>query len=157
MVKPDTPQQRDLFTKRFRKVKKKGRTLESHTVHIPLVLLLRWTVRDGVIWRHVPNGEERELRVAAKLKAMGVLPGSADLDFFWRDESDRLRILFLELKLPRGVPSDAQRAFGERAQAIGAEYLVATSVDQALAILRERGLLRADRPITGTASRATES
>jgi hypothetical protein len=147
------PQQKDLFTKRYRAVKNDKRELESHQIQIPLVEILRWTVRDGVIWHHVPNGELRDRKVAAKLKAMGVKPGVADLEFFWSEEllheiKPRTRVLFLELKLPgRPLREESQVAFCVRARAIGAEYLVARSVDEALAILKERGLLRKDRPV----------
>jgi hypothetical protein len=142
----DKPQQKDLFTKRYRVVKNSKRELESHQIQIPLVEILRWTMKPEVIWHHVPNGELRDKQVAAKLKAMGVKPGSADLEFFWQ-ESDRLHVLFLELKLPGKTLSEPQVAFCVRAKATGAEYLVATSVDDALAILKARGLLRADRPV----------
>jgi hypothetical protein len=141
--------QKNLFTKRYRAVKNDKRELESHQIQIPLVEILRWTMRDDVIWHHVPNGELRDRDVAAKLKAMGVKPGVADLEFFWNEPEarHRLRVLFLELKLPRRTLSEPQTAFCVRARAIGAEYLMATSVDEALAILKERGLLREDRPV----------
>ena len=71
-------------------------------------------LRPDVIMRHVPNGEHRDPRTAAKLKAMGVLPGSADLEFHWCiatrtnwPHSGRTlfvgkvrRMLHLELKVP---------------------------------------------------------
>ena len=47
--------------------------------------MLRWCVRPDVIFRHYPAGEHRDPRTAAKLKAMGVLAGSADLEFFYRN------------------------------------------------------------------------
>lgn len=153
------PQQKDLFSKRYRVVKNGRRELESHQIQIPLVAILRWTMKPEVIWHHVPNGELRDKDVAAKLKAMGVKPGSADLEFFWNDNPFRidqlhgLRALFLELKLPGRTLSEPQVAFCVRAKAIGAEYLVATSVDEALAILKARGLLREDRPVTKTGER----
>jgi hypothetical protein len=142
------PQQKDLFTKRYRVVKNDKRELESHQIQIPLVEILRWTMKPEVIWHHVPNGELRDKDVAAKLKAMGVKPGVADLEFFWKSFAENQpRILFLELKLPGRTLSEPQVAFCVKAKAIGAEYLVATSVDEALALLKARGLLREDRPI----------
>jgi hypothetical protein len=140
--------QKNLFTKRYRVVKNGRRELESHQIQIPLVEILRWTIKPEVVWHHVPNGELRDKDVAAKLKAMGVKPGSADLEFFWKSLAENQpRILFLELKLPGRTLSESQVAFCVKAKAIGAEYLVATSVDEALAILKERGLLREDRPV----------
>ena len=72
------PMQRDLLTRRWRKLVEPQR---EDTMHIQLVTMLRWCLRPDVIMRHVPNGEDRTPRIGAKLKAMGVLPGSADLEF----------------------------------------------------------------------------
>src|SRR5262245_9035360 len=76
-------------------------------MQIDLVHLLHRCLRPDVIMRHVPNGELRDKRTASKLKAMGVLPGSADLEFFfkryWEDSEGShtaFAALFLELKLP---------------------------------------------------------
>ena len=66
-------QQRDLFTKRYRRVVEPQK--EATSLHIPLVAMLRWCLRPDVIFRHYPAGEHRDPRTAAKLKAMGVLPG----------------------------------------------------------------------------------
>jgi len=53
---------------------------------------------------HVPNGGKRDQREAAKLKAMGVVPGIPDFVFhFWK------RSFFIELKTPHGNPSTAQQ------------------------------------------------
>lgn len=148
------PQQRDLFTKRYRKVH--GLVREVPDLHIPLVAALRLIVRPNVIWRHVPNGEHRDKRTAAKLKAMGVLPGSADLEFHWVeiDEDDivRRRLLHLELKVGNRKPSDAQIAFRLAMELLGDEYHVARSVGDAIDILREYGLLREGVRITGNSS-----
>lgn len=134
------PQQKDLFTRRFRNVRR--REDEAHSLHIPLVSLLRWVMKPDVLWRHVPNGEHRDFKTARKLKAMGVLPGCADLEFFWRD--GRLRVLFMELKMPKNKLSETQSLFANRAQAIGAEHVTVKSIDDALDLLRERKLLRSD-------------
>jgi len=103
---------------------------------------------------HVPNGEERDKRVAAKLKAMGVLPGVSDLVFLWKEIDERefetrkyLRVLFLELKLPGRQTTEDQVEFGLAARVTGADFAVARSIDQALAELEQRGLLRKDRRI----------
>jgi hypothetical protein len=146
--------QRDLFTRRWRKLAEPAKEVTS--LHIPLVAMLRWCVRPDVIWRHVPNGEHRDPRTAAKLKAMGILPGSADLEFFWQrywqDQEglySELRVLFLELKLPRRKPSEAQDAFALAAKMLGAEYHVATSIDEAINLLGERGLIKSNVEVCG--------
>ena len=146
--------QRDLFGRRVI-----VQSSKEIVLHIQLVSMLRWCMRPDVIWRHVPNGEHRDPRTAAKLKAMGVLPGSADLEFFWReairpvlvpeDEHGRLRALFLELKRPGGTLSTEQATFGLAMRLLGAEYLVASSVDEAIGILGAHGLIRPDVEVCG--------
>ena len=67
-------QQKNLLTGRWRKLVEPQK--EVDVLHIPLVSTLRWCLRPDVVWRHVPNGEHRDPRTAAKLKAMGVLPAA---------------------------------------------------------------------------------
>jgi hypothetical protein len=143
--------QRDLFTRRWRNVV--GSEKEVTSLHIPLVAMLRWCIKPTVIWRHVPNGEHRDKRTAAKLKAMGVLPGGADLEFFWKSYRDHdnaeLHALFLELKLPGRKPTEEQAGFGLAMMTLGAEYHVVTSIDVAIEILGTRGLIRPDIEVCG--------
>jgi hypothetical protein len=131
--------QRDLFTKRWRNLE----ALDDSelTIQIALVARLRREVRDGVLWYHVPNGEWRDKRSAAKLKAMGTRPGVADLEFHWRARG-RQQTLFLELKSAKGRQSDSQIEFAERVRAIGYRYETASSSTEAIAILQRYGLLK---------------
>lgn len=142
--------QRDLFTRRWRALQQPQK---EATFHIQLVSMLRWCIRPDVIWRHVPNGEHRDPRTAAKLKAMGVLPGSADLEFHWcqLDELERKhrRLLHLELKVGARRRTEAQVAFALAMRLLGDDYEVARSVDQAIAVLGERGLIRRDVEVCG--------
>jgi hypothetical protein len=141
-------QQKDLFTRRWRKQLEPQKEV---TLHIQLVAVLRWALRPDVIMRHVPNGEERTLRTAQKLKAMGVLPGSADLEFHWCevDIGKHRKLLHLELKVANRKMSEAQAGFALAMKLLGDEYLVAKSIDEAITILGERGLLRPDVTVGG--------
>ena len=149
-------QQKDLFTRRWRRVVERP-DKEANDLQIPLVTMLRWCIKDEVVWRHVPNGEHRDPRTGAKLKAMGVLPGSADLEFFWKhywedlDGSHTcLRALFMELKLQKRLDlSVPQQQFAERVEAIGAEYFVVRSMDAAVMLLGERGLVKGGMTVCG--------
>ena len=144
--------QRDLFTRRWRATVQPSK---EAVFHIQLVSMLRWCIRPDVIHRHCPNGEHRDPRTAAKLKAMGVLPGSADLEFFWREEriscpdTVHFRALFLELKRPGHKQSVEQMAFGLMMMTFGAEYLVASSIDEAIAAVGMRGLIRPGLEVCG--------
>jgi hypothetical protein len=68
--------------------------------------------------------------------------------FFWADATtQQLRALFLELKRPGAKLTTEQAAFGLAMRVMGADFEVATSVDEALEVVRVRGLLRPDREI----------
>ena len=138
--------QRDLFTRRWRQVVRP--VAKEIELHIQLVSMLRWCIRPNVIWRHVPNGEHRDKRTAAKLKAMGVLPGSADLEFFWREPAG-FCVLFLELKVAGRKQSVEQMAFGLAMMTLGADYLVASSIDEAIAAVGMRGLIQPGLEVCG--------
>jgi hypothetical protein len=131
--------QRDLLTGRWRNVAPPSPS--ELQIHISLVERLRWQCRDDVLWFHVPNGEERDKRTAAKLKAMGVRPGVADLVFIWRAVGG-LKILFLELKAPKRKPSDVQNEFAHCAQRLNCHYECADNVDDAWKIIEWHGLVK---------------
>jgi len=135
--------QRSLFTKRWNKV----RELEpqEYQIQIALVTRLKLMVRKDVLFFHCPNGEIRDKRTAAKLKAMGVLPGVADLLFFWNDGG--LRGLFLELKARKGTQSPVQRIFEDRSTFLGIYYECADNIDAAVRILTQYGILPAKQAV----------
>ena len=135
----NAPSQKDIFTKRYRRVK--APEASELQIHISVVDHCRKLIKPNVVWFHCPNGEHRNNRTAAKLKAMGVRPGVADLIFIRRApwSADCLPdVLFLELKRRGQKQSDSQLAFEPDAKACGAQYRVADSVDVAIDIL-ERG------------------
>jgi hypothetical protein len=139
-------QQKNLLTGRWRKLVEPQK---EATFHIQLVSTLRWCLRPDVVWRHVPNGEYRDAKTAAKLKAFGILPGSADLEFFYRNAAGTPCILFLELKLPGRKCSEAQMVFALAVKLLGAEYEVACSIDKAIGVIGKRGLIRSNVEVCG--------
>src|SRR5262245_22745450 len=147
---PRRPRQKDLFSKRWRQVEQ--RIKEIH-LHIQLVAILRHCVRPDVLWRHVPNGEHRDKRTAAKLKAMGVLAGAADLEFHWQEVDNSghkcRRVLHLELKRGNASLSESQVAYALAVRLLGDDYHVASTVDTAIQILGERGLIRSNVEVGG--------
>lgn len=61
------------------------------------------------LFYHIPNGEKRDPRTAAKLKAMGLVPGAPDCPFHYRGKT-----YFFEFKKPKtGKASDDQLEFHE--------------------------------------------
>src|SRR5262245_1138384 len=135
-------QHRYLFTRRWRQ---EIPSAKETAFHIQLVSMLRWCLRPDVLFWHTPNGGYRDDREAAKLKAMGVLPGVSDLQFHWI-EIDALQrkcrcLLHLELKANGGRLSDAKATFALAVKLLGDEYHIARSIDEAIGILDARGLL----------------
>jgi hypothetical protein len=140
------PLQKDLLTKRWRTV----RALEPSELQLQISVVrhLQWRCREGVIWFAVPNGELRDKRTGAKLKAMGVRPGVADLIFIWGEliSTPRLEVtpqlLFLELKARGGRLSPPQIEFRDIMRKCGAPFEVADNIDDAIALLDRYGILK---------------
>lgn len=107
-------------------------------IHSAIVVAWRkFARRDWLLW-HTPNGERREQRTAAKLRAMGTLPGVPDLLLLGPD--GRLRCI--EVKGASGRLSDGQNEFRAFCIARGIPFAVVCSLADALAILSEWGYLR---------------
>lgn len=134
-------QQRDLFTRRWRSARAPDPS--ELQIQISLISRLGWMALPGCVYFHVPNGELRDKRAAAKLKAMGELPGVADLQFIYLDSFGALRILFLELKAPGRKATPRQLEFAARVNALGCTYETANSIDEAVKILEKAGILPA--------------
>lgn len=110
-------------------------------LHLAVAETLRWFALPGVVFFHVPNGGRMTAQRGARLKRMGVKAGVAD--FIILLPEGRWRVLFLELKAPKGRLSEAQKAFSETVTHIDiCAYSVANSLDQATATLRAFGAIR---------------
>lgn len=105
-------------------------------IHIAVVQHLRYRLRRGVLFWHTPNGEKRDKASAAKLKAMGTMPGVPDLMLL-----DRGRLYGLEIKRSSGRVSAEQKAMLGAFERSGAFTAVAYGLDAALDILESWGLL----------------
>jgi hypothetical protein len=75
--------------------------------HIAVAGVLRRFARSDWRWGHYPAGEHRDVRTAAKLRAMGTQAGWPDLLLF--DPEGRLHAL--ELKRQGNHLTDEQKAF----------------------------------------------
>lgn len=91
---------------------------EEEDFQIGVVRMLRMA---GHFVFAVPNGGNRNLREAARLKAQGVMAGVSDLILILPR-----KIYFIELKNPngKGRQSPNQRWFEEQVTALGYKYLI---------------------------------
>lgn len=110
-------------------------TLTEHQIQCQIVAEIRLKYPDVIIYA-VPNGGLRNVVVAKKLKAEGVLPGVPDLVIadprLWFTEG---RIggyagLYLELKRKNGKPTDIQRDIMQKLIGKGYQCRVADSVEK---------------------------
>lgn len=84
---------------------------------------------------HVPNGGFRTRAEAGRFKSLGVLAGVPDLIIMWPGV-----VAALELKTPANRPTAEQAEFGRRMTGMGHHWGWASSVDDALALLRVWGI-----------------
>lgn len=134
--------------------KKRGRKLApaykpppvpEHAWHITLASTIRRTNLLAPGWRmtHFPAGEERDPRIGAKLKAMGLERGWPDLLFCKPANPDMPAVLHgLELKRLGGKLSDEQLELAVWFQANGWAWAVADRIEDAWRILWQWGALR---------------
>jgi hypothetical protein len=85
---------------------------------------------------HIPNGGLRLRSEAGKLKRMGVQAGMPDIAVVYPFG----QILFIELKAPKGILSDAQKAVHATIDATGAEIYVCKSLDDVQQALERAGV-----------------
>ena len=107
--------------------------------HIKVAQLLRMTLVPGWMWFHCPNGEVRDKRTAAKLKAMGVRPGVSDFILIAPPNGC---VHCLELKRGGLKPTPEQLDFLHEVKAAGGRANWANSFDGAVQILKQWGAIR---------------
>ena len=90
-----------------------------------------------LIYFHPANEGRRSVVTGANLKALGMLPGVADLVII-KDG----RAFFMEVKSQTGRLSDAQKEFAVAAVKAGAEWAVVHSIAEAITILRDWQVIR---------------
>lgn len=79
------------------------------------------------------------------LKDMGTLAGFPDLIVLAPGADGSGRVLFIEVKAPKGSLQPSQRAFRDAAQAMGFAWAVARSEDEALAAVEAAGIITRPR------------
>lgn len=107
-------------------------------LHKAVIKLLQIAGDKEWIWHHSPNGEARDVRTGAKLKAMGVMPGWPDLTLISPDG----RIHFVEFKTSTNKLSETQEQFQLECIKRGVPYSVVRSMNEAMILFNTIGILR---------------
>jgi len=110
----------------------------EEAIHKAVVQLLMLCAHPRLVYYHCANGEARSRATGAKLKAMGVLAGVADLNFVLPDG----KAAFIELKNAKGRQSVEQKEFQRRVEAAGALYEICRSSEEVRRALGRWGALR---------------
>ena len=118
------------------------RPVKEHHLQQAVVQLLRFNAVPDLIWYAASNAGKRSPRTAAFMKRMGMLVGVADLSIVVPNG----RACFLELKRPgKSIElREAQKDFRHLCARNGAPYEVASTFEEAEAILGCWGALRVD-------------
>lgn len=90
-------------------------------------------------WVHVPNGGARSRAEGGIFKALGVVPGVADILIIPQGGIAH----WLEVKPEGRTQSESQKAFQGVMIALGCPYAVVRSVDQADTMLKQWGIIHA--------------
>jgi len=114
---------------------------EEHKVQVAICQYLEMR---GVVYFAIPNGGNRNIVTAKKLKAEGVQPGVPDLCVIHDGQP-----YFLEVKKPKtttrkGQLSITQKAMIERLEGAGAEVAVVYSVADVIEACADWGIKKGD-------------
>jgi hypothetical protein len=123
--------------KPFKLTNPKPKQPSEASIHIAVVQALRQLAAPRVVWWHTPNGELRDKRTAAKLKAMGTRAGIPDLVLVIGG-----KLHTLELKTATGRLSPAQISMRAELEAASCTWASAHSTTEALNVLTSWGALR---------------
>jgi hypothetical protein len=86
---------------------------------------LKNMLNRGMIFS-IPNGGTRHIMEAMTLKATGLLKGASDLIVILPNK----KLIFVELKMPKGVQSIEQKDFESRVILLGFEYYIIRSLEE---------------------------
>jgi hypothetical protein len=113
------------------------RNQPERALQCALVEHLQWRAPTDLWWAHYPSGGRRSRITGAILKSMGARAGVPDLLIVSQG-----RLFAMELKSDRGKLSPVQRETHVAMRKAGAVIGTAGTIDEALDLLGEWGLLR---------------
>jgi hypothetical protein len=116
------------------------RTLHAteHQLQVTLCDYLALVARPEVFWFAIPNGGKRHISVANELKKEGVKAGVPDLAFLLPEG----RTAWLEMKIRYGKLSPDQKAFRDKAKALGHTWGMAKTFNEATQFLSAIGAIK---------------
>ena len=141
-----TVSQRDLFTRRSRRVREPRDPNAEANRQAAIVEYVRWVAPHIICWA-VPNGGLRSKAEAARLKWTGVLAGVLDLTLALPEG----RSAYWETKTPHGRLSDDQKAIIGQLQALGHSWAVVLSIDDARRELARLGITTREARVRASA------
>lgn len=100
---------------------------EEHLLQCTIIKLLRL---NKIFCFAIPNGGRRDAREGARLKKEGVLAGVSDIAIL----ANR-RVYFTEIKIKKGRQTESQKEFERNVRALGCEYQVWRSLDDAISFV----------------------
>lgn len=112
--------------------------VSEHSIQVSLVKTLEYKLRPELVRYAIPNGGLRNMRVAQQMKAEGLLPGMPDLGFALENGQSA----WLEMKNGKGSLSDYQWGIRRKLEALGHQWALARSVEEALEHLHRWGALK---------------
>ena len=106
---------------------------DEHRFQRSVITYIKTIAKPGVTAFAIPNAGKRSPRVAARLKAEGMLAGVADICVMMHNG----RTGWLELKTVKGRQSPEQWAFEQTCVALGHSYEIARDLKDIVDILWE--------------------
>jgi hypothetical protein len=118
----------------------------EHVIQISIVDYLRHALRGlPATFYAVPNGGRRDSREAGRLFAEGVRAGVADIVVQYM-AGERVVIVGLEVKAPKGAQSKTQKEWQPEFEAAGGVYAVVRSIEEVADALVKVGVPIRARP-----------
>lgn len=119
----------------FARDQRAPRRQEEESTHRAVWRYLQWALPPDACAYHPANGGKRHHKAAARMSALGVVPGVPDLAIVWRGQA-----LFVELKSAKGALSPEQRSFHRKLTYCGALVVTCRSLECVECALRELGM-----------------
>jgi hypothetical protein len=108
---------------------------EADLLHV-CMQYLAWALPPDAIANHSPGEGQRSKRAQGELKRSGYQRGWPDIEIVWRNHPN----IYVELKAPRGVMSEAQRLMRQRLEYCGCTVLLCRTPEGMECALRELGV-----------------